>query len=86
MMIVINNLCGKSLKKLSASPEELRYFKEYPCYKLDMNELPRRRLEGCFTEHEEVRGNIVLILVIPWTLSYGIFFYIASVTNTIGSQ
>lgn len=54
VMIVISNTCGKSLKKLSASPEEIRYNKEFPCYKLDLNNLPHRPLNGCFTEHERV--------------------------------
>lgn len=39
---------------LSASPEEIEYPESFPCYKLKLNDLPRRRLEECFTEHPEV--------------------------------
>lgn len=55
LMIIINKRCGNKVSRtLSATPEEIRYDKVYPCYKTNLNSLPRRRLKGCFTEHELV--------------------------------
>lgn len=59
MLIVINKKCGnKPSKIVSAAPEEIRYDKVFPCYKLNLNNLTRRRLEGCFTEHEYVSSAL----------------------------
>lgn len=33
----------------------MHYPEEFPCYKLKLNDLPRRRLDECFTEHPDVR-------------------------------
>lgn len=40
--------------KVSAQPTEMGYDEEFPCYKLSLNDLERRRLDECFTEHPEV--------------------------------
>lgn len=61
MLVVINKTCtNKITKTLSASPEEIQYNYEFPCYKTYLNNLPRRRLEGCFTEHEQVSIKWIL--------------------------
>lgn len=55
LLIVINKTCGNKVSRtLSASPEEILYTKNFPCYKLNLNNLIRRPLEGCYTEHKYV--------------------------------
>lgn len=38
----------------TTEPVEIVYDSEFPCHKLNLNDLPRRRLEECFTEHPDV--------------------------------
>ncbi|KAI4468324.1 voltage-dependent calcium channel subunit alpha-2/delta-related [Holotrichia oblita] len=41
-------------KTFSTEPERVVYNDMYPCQKLQLNELTRRRLSGCFNTHEDV--------------------------------
>uniref|UniRef100_A0A336MH80 CSON014735 protein n=1 Tax=Culicoides sonorensis TaxID=179676 RepID=A0A336MH80_CULSO len=39
--------------KETTEPVTINYIEPFPCHKLNLNDLPRRRLEECFTEHPE---------------------------------
>lgn len=39
--------------KLSTEGELINYNTTFPCHKLEMNNLMRRRLDECFTEHTD---------------------------------
>lgn len=54
LLVVVNaeyQTCNPNVK---ASPEVIEYDLPFPCYKLSLNGLPRRRLDECFTEHPDV--------------------------------
>lgn len=53
-MVIINTAFQTRNFILTAAPEKIEYQEEFPCYKLKLNDLPRRRLEECFTEHPDV--------------------------------
>lgn len=40
--------------KETTEPITVSYTTQFPCHKLSLNDLPRRRLEECYTEHPEV--------------------------------
>lgn len=39
--------------KNTTEPETIPYTTQFPCHKLYLNDLPRRRLEECYTEHPD---------------------------------
>ena len=69
--------------ELSTDGKVIQYNETFPCHKLEMNNLLRRRLDECFTQHEDeddvhycggaaqgqVIGGLMLVgfLVLRWT-------------------
>lgn len=51
-------------QKLSAAKQEIVYnITQPPCHKLELNNLPRRKLSGCYTEDPMViKSKIVFLL------------------------
>lgn len=47
-----------NLVRVSAAPTEMKYKEEFPCYKNPLNNMLRRRLDECFTEHPDVSITI----------------------------
>lgn len=60
LIVVINSsyVAHDSNYKETTEPMTVNYNVEFPCHKLSLNDLPRRRLEECYTEHPEVRSFI----------------------------
>lgn len=56
LLVVVDASHSTCAVHVSAQPTEMVYGEEFPCYKLSLNDLPRRRLDECFTEHPEVSG------------------------------
>lgn len=50
LVVVEGDDCGRTL---STEGKVIQYEEEFPCHKLEMNNLMRRRLDECFTTHEE---------------------------------
>lgn len=76
VLVVIKSTFETCYKKVTSSPVEIHYNgTDHPCQKLLLNDLPRRRLSGCFSEnpleHEvklcggcsRVKANISLFVV-----------------------
>lgn len=56
LLVVVNVEISQCSHRVSATATEMHYAtEEFPCYKLQLNDLPRRRLDECFTEHPDVR-------------------------------
>lgn len=57
LLVVVNMMDSTCYKRLEVTPvnilpsEYTNGTEEAPCHKLPLNDLKRRRLEGCFTEH-----------------------------------
>lgn len=55
LLVVIDAAHSTCNRIVSSALTEIKYEdEEFPCYKLNLNDLPRRRLDECFTEHPEV--------------------------------
>ncbi|XP_034669004.1 voltage-dependent calcium channel subunit alpha-2/delta-3 [Drosophila subobscura] len=53
LLVVVNVLMPSRSVRLTTEPQPiLEYSKEFPCYKLNMSFYERRRIEECYTEHE----------------------------------
>lgn len=62
LLLVVVDASHSSCKvKVSAQPTKMEYPEDFPCYKLSLNDLHRRRLDECFTEHPEVSLCVVPI-------------------------
>lgn len=57
LLVVVDASFSTCHTHVSAQPTKMEYDEEFPCYKLSLNDLPRRRLDECFTEHPEVSGD-----------------------------
>lgn len=58
VMVVVNVLMPSRSVRLTTEPQRItEYEEEFPCYKLNMSFYDRRRIEECFTEHEDVSGR-----------------------------
>uniref|UniRef100_A0A1B0CZ82 Uncharacterized protein n=1 Tax=Phlebotomus papatasi TaxID=29031 RepID=A0A1B0CZ82_PHLPP len=53
ILVVVNTMYSSCYRFLTAEPQVILYNVSFPCHKLAMNYLPRRRLEECFTEHPD---------------------------------
>ncbi|XP_069675652.1 voltage-dependent calcium channel subunit alpha-2/delta-3-like isoform X2 [Periplaneta americana] len=52
VLVVIKSMFQTCFKKVTSSPLEIHYNgTDHPCQKLLLNDLPRRRLSGCFSEN-----------------------------------
>lgn len=54
LLVVVNVLMPSRSVRLTTEPQRLEYPTPFPCYKLNMSFYERRRIEECYTEHEEV--------------------------------
>ncbi|PSN31193.1 hypothetical protein C0J52_22419 [Blattella germanica] len=53
VLVVIKSMFQSCFKKVISAPIEIQYNgTEHPCQKLLLNNLPRRRLSGCFAEND----------------------------------
>lgn len=39
---------------MTAEPQDILYQTEFPCHKLNLTNMARRRLDECFTDHPDV--------------------------------
>lgn len=62
-MVIINTAFQTRNVFLTASPQEIEYEELFPCYKLKLNDLPRRRLEECYTEHPDVSNPMSDVVI-----------------------
>ncbi|KAM8715263.1 hypothetical protein ACLKA7_002333 [Drosophila subpalustris] len=54
VLVVVNVLMPSRSVRLTTEPMRITsYESEYPCYKLNMSFYERRRIEECYTEHED---------------------------------
>lgn len=54
VLVVVNVLMPSRSVRLTTEPMQITsYESEYPCYKLNMSFYERRRIEECYTEHED---------------------------------
>lgn len=54
LLVVVNTEHQSCNPYVTSSPVEIEYDEKFPCHKLKLNDLPRRRLDECFTEHPDV--------------------------------
>lgn len=59
LLVVVDGAHSTCAVRVSAKPTQMEYPEEFPCYKLSLNDLPRRRLDDCFTEHPDVSFFLV---------------------------
>jgi len=60
VLVAVDALCPTiEMKKLSVMPEEVSYNNSLACFKVNSNDLPRRRPKSCINEHPKV-GDIVI--------------------------
>lgn len=65
VFVVIKSTFETCSKTCSSSPEEIQYNgTDYPCQKVFLNDLPRRRLSGCFLEHPLVSCEMHLLYLV----------------------
>lgn len=57
LMVVIDAMHESCMETLTTKPQPIEYEIKSPCHKLKMNDLPRRRLDECFTEHPDEEAN-----------------------------
>nr|CAD7411482.1 unnamed protein product [Timema cristinae] len=77
VLVVVETLYPTCYRRLSVAPMEVYYnYSKYPCQKVQLNELPRRKRMGCFSDHpEEVdikmcgEGNVVSLSLAALFLS-----------------
>lgn len=43
---------------MTAEPQDILYQTEFPCHKLNLTNMARRRLDECFTDHPDVSYRI----------------------------
>ncbi|EDW03637.1 GH10400 [Drosophila grimshawi] len=54
VLVVVNVLMPSRSVRLTTEPQPITdYEEEFPCYKLNMSFYERRRIEECYTEHED---------------------------------
>ncbi|KAF7991534.1 hypothetical protein HCN44_008905 [Aphidius gifuensis] len=89
ILVVVNSLSSSCYERLTTEPENIlpsAYVEDHEdaaCYKKDLNDLPRRRLAECFTEHyleDEIDAcggatKIYHINIITIVIYYLIIFY-----------
>lgn len=61
ILVIVKVMYSTEPRKLSTHPVPIFYDTEFPCYKLNMSFLERRRIEECFTEHPDVRSNLAYV-------------------------
>lgn len=54
LLVAIDPMHTSCVRTLSTAPVVIDYEDEFPCNKLYLNHMHRRRIEECFTEHPEV--------------------------------
>lgn len=56
LLVVVNSTypAEDEYYKETTEPITINYNVDFPCHKLSLNDLPRMRLEECFTEHPDV--------------------------------
>lgn len=60
LLVAVETMHQQCYKKFSAEPREIIYENyTYPCQKLNLNNLPRRRLAGCYNEHPRVSTSFL---------------------------
>nr|CAD7409036.1 unnamed protein product [Timema poppensis] len=77
VLVVVETLYPTCYRRLSVAPMEVYYnYSKYPCQKVQLNELPRRKRMGCFSDHpQEVDikmcgdGNVVSLSLAALFLS-----------------
>lgn len=68
LLVVVNAEHQSCNPDMTSSPVEIVYEQEFPCHKLKLNDLPRRRLDECFTEHPDVS-----VVLSKWFFSFLLF-------------
>jgi hypothetical protein len=64
VFVVIKSTFETCYKVVTTSPEEILYNgTDHPCRKVFLNDLPRRRLSGCFSEHPLVSYEVYLLFL-----------------------
>jgi len=63
VLVVVNVLMPSRSVRLTTEPQRMEYDNEFPCYKLNMSFYERRRIEECYTEHEDVSIEVVYLEV-----------------------
>nr|CAD7461514.1 unnamed protein product [Timema tahoe] len=54
VLVVVETLYPTCYRRLSVAPMEVYYnYSKYPCQKVQLNELPRRKRMGCFSDHPQ---------------------------------
>lgn len=76
-IVIIKVMYPTHDRKPPLRPEQISYDTEFPCYKLNMSFLERRRLEECFVEHANVKYCFRI------TFFFIIFFYFRKVITPI---
>ncbi|XP_055682880.1 voltage-dependent calcium channel subunit alpha-2/delta-3 [Lutzomyia longipalpis] len=83
VLVVVNTMYSSCYRLLTAEPQVIEYNVEFPCHKLAMNYLPRRRLEECFTEHPDEEEMTYCghanVLLPPIVILFGGLFLILSI-------
>jgi hypothetical protein len=65
VFVVIKSMFETCHEKVTSLPEEILYNETgHPCQKVFLNDLPRRRLSGCFSEHPLVSCEMYLLVLL----------------------
>lgn len=63
ILVSINNTYGKASEDVfTTRPQFVRYESDFPCYKNELNNLPRGAPKGCYFKNDLVNNTLSIIL------------------------